>query len=125
MRRQVVTSLSTKAPSFLTRWPSGRSPSDAELRKTRTTGFYIEGSLTALTVSKAPPRVSCTVSMMLATYPQKSMFGFLKGGAEVDAGSASDTSLGQATAECVEAVLDDLVGSKLVPTIQSRLPGGM
>ena len=78
--------------------------------------------MTALSVTKAPPGVTCQVSLLLATYPQKSMFAFLKGGAEVEAGSTSDGALAEATADCVGAVLDDLVGSKLVPTIRSRAP---
>jgi hypothetical protein len=64
--------------------------------------------------------VSCTVSLILATYPAKSMFGFMKGGADVDAATASDSALAEATSDCVGAVLDDLVGSKLIPTIQAR-----
>ena len=36
--------------------------------------------------------VSCKVSMLLATYPDKSMFGFLKGGAQVEGGGRRPTS---------------------------------
>ena len=54
--------------------------------------------------------------MILATYPGKSMFGFLKGQGEIDYGGP------QGMNDCVIAVLDDLVGSKIVPTIQARVP---
>jgi HEAT repeat protein len=125
MRQQMLTSLGKRAPAFLTRWPSGRPPTDLELKRDKKTGFYIDGSIVGLTVSKAPPHVACSLSVLLATYPDKSIFGFLRGGAEVDAASTSDAAINEATSDCVGAVLDDLVASRLVPTIQSRLPGGM
>ena len=120
MRKQVMSSLSRKAPTFVTRWPTGRAPSELELKKSGATAFYVDGSVVALDVSKSPPRVSCSISMLLATYPQKSMFAFVKGGAEVETGG-SDAALAEAIGDCVNAVVDDLVGSKLVPTIEARV----
>jgi hypothetical protein len=114
MRQEIAASLTRRAPTYRTRWPSGRSPSDAELRSHGTTGFFIDASITQL--DQTGPHVACAVSMILATYPGKSMFGFLKGNAEIDAGGP------QAMSDCVVAVLDDLVGSKIVPTIQARVP---
>lgn len=122
MRQQVMASLGKNAPQYLLRWPSGKPPSELELQRTSSKAFYVDGSLTALTISKSPPHVSCSISLLLATYPGKSMFAFMKGGAEVDPGSTSDAALSSATTDCVGAVLDDLVGEKLVPTIRSRAP---
>jgi hypothetical protein len=120
MREVVTQSLAKRAPGFVLRWPSGGSPTELELKRNGTRAFYVEGSLTVLNVTRAPPHVACTISLVLATYPQKSMFGFMKGGAEVDAASGSESALAEATSDCVGAVLEDLVGSKLVPTIQAR-----
>ncbi len=122
MRQQVLASLARQAPQFLTRWPTGTSPSEGDLERAGALGFYVDGTLVALTVNKSPPSVSCSISLLLATYPGKSMFAFLRGGAEVETGSTSDAAVAEATSECVVAVLDDLVGSKLIPTLQQRAP---
>jgi hypothetical protein len=122
MRQHVVESLGKRAPQYLLRWPTGRAPTDADLRQKGTAAFYVDGSLVALNVSRSPPHVGCSVSLVLATYPAKSLFGFMRGGAEVDPGSSSERAIAEATSDCVGAVLDDLVGSKLVPTIQARAP---
>lgn len=121
MMQRVVTQTLTRRGGFVLRWPSGASPTEIELAKNGTRAFYVEGSLTALSVTRAPPHVACTISLVLATYPQKSMFGFMKGGAEVDAASGSESAIAEATGDCVGAVLEDLVQSKLVPTIQARV----
>jgi hypothetical protein len=122
MRQQVVDGLGKHAPQYLLRWPTGRAPTDSDLRSKGAKAFYVDGSLVALTVNKSPPGVVCSVSLLLATYPGKSIFGFMKGGAEVTAGSSTDRALTEATSDCLGAVLDDLVATKLVPTIQSRAP---
>lgn len=119
MREQVAASL-TRRPGFQTRWPSGRPPSESELKKASATGFYIDASIVRLEVAEA--HVACAVSMVLATYPQKSLFGFSEGAADVDAASSSARAVAQATSDCIFAVLDNLVDTKIVPTIQSRLP---
>jgi hypothetical protein len=121
MRQQVVSTLGKRVPGYQTRWPSGRSPSETELKKIGATGFFVDASLTQLDVS-AGSHVACAVSVILATYPQKSMFAFAKGTAELDAASKSDRAVSAALTECVTAVLDDLVASKVVPTIQARVP---
>jgi hypothetical protein len=114
MRRQVVASFGQKAPSFAT-----VRPGDADLG--RMAAFYVDGTVTSLTVQKGPPAtVLCKVSMILATYPQKSMFGFLSGSAEASAAGSSDRAVAEAASDCVTAVVEDLVTSKLVPQIQAR-----
>ncbi len=114
MRKKVVDSFGERAPAFAT-----IKPSDAELG--RMAAFYVDGTVTALTVQKGPPTsVVCKVSMILATYPQKSMFGFLNGSAEASAAGSSDRAVAEAASDCVTAVVEDLVVSKLVPQIQAR-----
>jgi hypothetical protein len=113
MRRELEASFGRRAPAFQTRWLSGRSPSDAELRKHGTTAFFVDASITQLDAQSN--HVACAVSLILATYPGKSMFGFSKGSGEI-----YETGPG-ALSDCVVAVIDDLVGSKIIPTIQSRV----
>jgi hypothetical protein len=83
--------------------------------------YHVDGTLTDLTVSSkgSSTEVACKVSMLIATYPQKSMFGFLNGGARVMTGSSSrDQAFGMQ--DCVAAVVEDLVQRKVIPTLESR-----
>lgn len=124
MRSTVEKTISRKAPAFLTRWPTGKSPSKGDLSKAGTkAAFFIDGSITGLNVKKqgSMAEVSCNVSLILASYPDKSMFGFLKGGAAVQTG-ASARDIDDAKQECVGAVVEDLVSRQVVPTIKQRLP---
>ena len=57
--------------------------------------------------------------MLLASFPDKSIFGLLNGGASVQAsGSANDIALAQE--DCVSAVVEDLIAKKIVPTIITK-----
>ena len=113
----VRTGLDGAGHDFVTRWPSGRSPSAKELRSAGTQkAFYIDGSVKSLDVRRQSSRatVSCSVSLFVATYPDKSMFGFSDGSAQVE---TSVREIDDAKRDCVTAVADSLVTSKLVPLI--------
>jgi len=103
-------------------WPSG-TPSKGDLAKKGVSGFYVDGTLNVLDVktSGGGATISCKVSMLLADFPDKSVFGFLNGGASVTASSSqSDQDL--ASEDCVTAVIENLITSKIVPTIKSKVP---
>jgi hypothetical protein len=124
MRNTVESTINRKAPAYATRWPSGRSPSKTDLSTAGTkAAFYVDGTLTTLDtrMTGSMAEVSCNVSLIIASFPEKSMFGFLKGGAAVQTG-ASDRAIDEAKADCVGAVLEDLVARQVVPTIQGRVP---
>jgi hypothetical protein len=124
MRSTVESTINKKAPAFSTRWPSGRSPSRSELSSAGTkAAFYVDGTLTTLDTKKSGSmaEVSCNVSLIIASFPDKSMFGFLKGGAAVQT-STSDRAIDEAKSDCVGAVLEDLVARQVVPTIEGRVP---
>jgi hypothetical protein len=57
--------------------------------------------------------------MLIASFPDKSMFGFLNGGATVQA-SADPSDVAEAKNDCVDAVVEDLVTKKVVPTIKTK-----
>lgn len=82
-------------------------------------GFHVGGSVVELKSQQSgkTATVTCKVSMFIATYPEKSMFGFLNGSASVQA-DAGDTAA--ASADCVVAVMEDLVTRKVIPTIKTR-----
>ena len=111
------------ARSMKTSWPGG-VPSKSVLAQKGVAGFYVDGTLNELKVktSGGGATISCKVSMLLADYPDKSVFGFLNGGATVTAGtSASDQEM--AGEDCVQAVIENLIGNKIIPTICSKVGG--
>jgi hypothetical protein len=121
MKTTVEKTLAKKASSFLTTWPGGKSPSAKQLSASKTTGFYVDGTLVDLSTKPGSGMtvVSCKVSMLIATYPAKSMFGFLDGGAKVQAGTSTQ-DIEYAKQDCVTAVVENLVATKIIPTIKSR-----
>lgn len=108
------------ATKMATTWPGG-VPSKTVLAQKSVSGFYVDGTLNTLTskVSGGSATVTCKVSMLLADFPDKNMFGFLNGGASVQ-GSSSERDQAMAGEDCVSAVIEDLIAKKIVPTICSK-----
>jgi hypothetical protein len=108
------------ASRMSTTWPGGL-PSKTVLAQKSVSGFYVDGTLNTLTstVSGGSATVTCKVSMLLADFPDKNMFGFLNGGASVQ-GAASEREQAMAGEDCVSAVIEDLIAKKIVPTICSK-----
>ena len=120
MVRTANGTLAKVASGMATTWPGGE-PTKAMLEARSTVGFYVDGTLNELKVKEAgsTTTVSCRINMLLASYPDKSIFGLLSGGASVQAsGSSSDVAL--AREDCVAAVVEDLIAKKIVPTIHSK-----
>ncbi|HEU0032523.1 MAG TPA: HEAT repeat domain-containing protein [Kofleriaceae bacterium] len=120
MKKTASETMGRVASGMQTSWP-GRDPSKSDLDKKGVAGFYVDGTLNEVKVEKSgsSSKVSCKVSMLLASYPEKSVFGFLNGGAAVQASaSASDVALAQQ--DCVTAVVEDLIAKKIVPTIKMK-----
>ncbi len=112
MRQAVQKSFRQNASRMVIEWPGGGNPSSGQLKSIK--AFHVDGTVNEIKVSGG--MVECKVSMLLATYPEKSMFGFLKGGAKVDTGGDTEG----ASADCVAAVAEDLIARKIIPTIQAR-----
>lgn len=114
--------LAKVAPNMSTTW-SGGSPTKSALASKGVSGFYVDGTLNTLDIktSGGGATISCKVSMLLADFPDKSVFGFLNGGASVTASSsAKDQEL--AAEDCVTAVIENLIANKIIPTIKSKVP---
>lgn len=109
------------ASNMATTWPGG-APTQAMLAAKSTSGFYVDGTVNELKVKQAGSSmmVSCKINMLLASYPDKSIFGLLNGGASVQA-SGSTNDLALAREDCVSAVVEDLIAKKIVPTISSKV----
>jgi hypothetical protein len=123
MNKTADKTLQRVAPNMPTTWPGGSPPSKQQLQQKGVQGFYVDGTLNTLDIQKAggSSKVTCKISMYLATYPEKSAFGFLNGNASV-AGGASDRDIALATEDCVAAVVEDLITKKIVPTIKAKVP---
>jgi hypothetical protein len=122
MVKTAAKTLTKVAPNMSQSWPSGM-PNKGDLAKKGMSGFYVDGTLNELNIktSGGGATISCKVSMLLADFPDKSVFGFLNGGASVTASSSqSDQDL--ASEDCVTAVIENLITSKIVPTIKSKVP---
>ena len=102
-------------------WPGGGAPTQAALAARSTVGFYVDGTVNEMKVKQAGSSmtVSCKINMLLASYPDKSIFGLLNGGASVQA-SGSSNDVAMAREDCVSAVVEDLIAKKIVPTISSK-----
>ncbi|MGE0873019.1 MAG: HEAT repeat domain-containing protein [Kofleriaceae bacterium] len=118
---QTTAAKSLGRKSLPTTWPGGGAPSKTQLAQKGFQGFYVDGTLNELTVTKSgsSATISCKISMLLASYPDKSVFGFLNGGAKVQ-GSASASDIAMGSDDCVAAVVEDLIEKKIVPTIRIK-----
>jgi hypothetical protein len=121
MRKTANGVFARRAQGMMLAWPGGGSPSKGQLDAKKVSAYHVDGTLTELTVKEkgASTTISCKISMLIATYPEKSMFGFLNGGASVQ-GSSSSSDVELAKEDCVVAVVEDLVTKKIIPTIQTR-----
>ncbi len=123
--RPVMVKISTQtlgkvASTMATSWAGG-IPTSAQLNQKGFQGFYVDGTLNELkiTIAGSSSTVSCKISMLLASFPDKSVFGFLNGGAKVQA-SASPKDIALASDDCVSAVVESLIATKIVPTIKTK-----
>jgi hypothetical protein len=121
MQKTAETTMTRSAPAMQITW-SGGPPTRAQLDKKGVAGFYVDGTLNEVKVdiTGSSSKVSCKVSMLLASFPEKSAFGFLSGGAGVQA-SSSTKDIALAQSDCVNAVVEDLIAKKIIPTIKSKV----
>lgn len=120
MRKTAQKAITKSAPDMMTSWPGGK-PTKGQLSKQGVTAFYLDGTLTEIKTKEkgAATLVSCKISLLIATYPDKSMFGFLQGSASVSASqSAADIEL--AHQDCVAAVIEDMIAKKAVTALHAK-----
>ncbi len=121
MEKTARSTLGKVAPTYQQTWAGG-VPTKSQLQQKKIAGFYVDGTLNSVTVTKSgnTTTISCKVNMLLADFPDKAVFGFLNGGANVSGSdSAKDIALG--TQDCIQAVIEDLITKKIVPTIKTKI----
>ncbi|HVV81743.1 MAG TPA: HEAT repeat domain-containing protein [Kofleriaceae bacterium] len=121
MRETAQKGLLKVDPRITVTWPNGKEPTQKDLDKAKVRGYYVDGAIQEVTVVEkgSASLVSCKISMLIATFPGKSIFGFLEGGAKVQ-GSNTPKDIEAAKQDCVTAVVEDLVAKKIMPTIQTK-----
>lgn len=121
MVKSATRTMAKSASKMATTFPGGIVPTAKQLSSKGFSGFYVDGTLNELkvTTSGSTATVSCKVSMLLASFPDKSVFGFLNGGAKVQ-GSTSDRDIAMSGEDCVDAVIESLIATKIVPTICTK-----
>lgn len=109
-------------------WPGGGSPPGNQVTAKKVldgkqiAGFYVDGTLNVLDTKTGGGNatISCKVSMLLASYPDRSVFGLLNGGAKVQS-SDKPKDMMLAREDCISAVIEDLIATKIVPTIKTKV----
>jgi hypothetical protein len=127
LKKVVVASLPR---DFAAAWPTGRSPTKAELAAARIPGFYISGTINKIEIKKTGggATVKCWVSMLAATYPGAdealpSAFAFANNNkAEVDAAGSSDADIDEAKAVCIEELVKSITNERLIKAIKDKAP---
>jgi len=114
--------LTKSASNMQQTWAGGGAPTKQQLSAKGFQGFYVDGTLNEVKVDKSgnTATISCKVSMLLASFPEKSVFGFLNGGAKVQ-GSTSQRDIDLGSEDCVSAVVEDLIAKKIIPTIKTKV----
>jgi hypothetical protein len=122
MEKTAKSTLGKVAPTYQQSWAGGGTPTKAQLQQKKIAGFYVDGTLNSVTVTKSgnTATISCKVNMLLADFPDKNMFGFLNGGANVQ-GSATQKDIDLGTQDCIQAVIEDLISKKIIPTIKTKI----
>jgi len=121
MEKAAKTKLSSLQPSWPQTWTGG-VPTLAQLQQKKFAGFYIDGTLVAVTVNKSgnSATVTCKVNLLLAEFPSKNIIATGNGEANVQGGgSAREIELG--TSDCVQAVIEGLITKRIVPTIKTKI----
>lgn len=117
-----ASTLARSAPKMEQKWSGSLPTSPQGFAAKGYSAFFVDGTLNELKVQTSgnTATVSCKISMLLASFPDKSIFGMLNGGAKVS-GSAAQKDVDLAGEDCVTAVVEDLIAKKIVPTINSKV----
>ena len=83
------------------------------------TGYLVDATLTRLSTRGRRRRVtvSCTISMLVTTRPERRMLGIQEGSTEVTSTEAA-ADVDAAKLDCVRAVVADLVAGSVIPMMR-------
>ena len=110
---------------MVTKWPGRRAfPSAGDLRRKNMNGAYVDGAIVSIGVESenAEVRITCKVSMLIATFPARSVFGFLNGSASLLSSPKAD-DVKRAKVACIEAVAEQMTKDQVIPALLQKFGG--
>jgi hypothetical protein len=114
MVRSATNAMGKAGGKITTSWDGGAVPTAADLNRKQFSGYFIDATLNSATANGGT--ISCKVSMLLASFPDKNIVANLNGGASVQGGaSAKEQALSQE--DCVDAVVSDMITKRVIPAI--------
>jgi hypothetical protein len=122
MEKTAKSTFAKSQSSWTQTWAGNGVPTKAQLQQKKFAGFYIDGTLGTLTVTKSgnTATISCKVSMLLADFPDKALIGMPSGSANVQ-GGASQRDIDLSINDCVEGVIENIVNQKIIPAIKTKI----
>jgi HEAT repeats len=122
MEKSAKSAFAKTQSSWVQTWAGGGVPTKTQLQQKKFAGFYIDGTLGTLTVTKSgnTATISCKVSMLLADFPDKALIGMPSGSANVQ-GGASQRDVDLSINDCVEGVIENIVKQKIIPAIKTKI----
>lgn len=110
--------------AVVTTWPTGGTPTQADLDAAGRTGIHIDATITQLsfTTTSYPEgdfmRLYCAVELVLTLIPSERVFLTLPGSAIVTGPATNDT--GPVAEECIRGVGEELMRGQLGEAIQTQ-----
>ncbi len=114
MVRSATNAMSKAGGKITITWDGGAVPTAADLNKKQFSGYFIDGTLNSATANGGT--ITCKVSMLLASFPDKNIVANVSGGASVQGGSSAKDQAGSQE-DCVDAVVSDMINKKVIPNI--------
>ena len=115
-RPEVAAMIEKAAPEMVARL----SPTATDERAgERGRAFHLEVSLTTLEINENN-LVACKIREVISSYPERTMYGSLEGGGKVALESRTMKEIEAAAADCIAAVLDDMVVRQVLPYVRKK-----
>ncbi len=120
MGKEIAKVFASHTPPVKTQWPGG-PPSSEQLEAHRAAGYFVNGTLASVRAEAADKstKISCEVSILIATYPDRSILGFADGQARVQA-AVTPKGIKFGKEACVSALVENLVARKVVKTLEEH-----
>jgi hypothetical protein len=109
--RNTAEKIINATPGFTTKKPAKKA-----------TSFHLDGTLNSVTVTSdgRNTTVACHITLVVATFPEKKMFGFPSGSAKATGGSSA-SSVKDSVVACVESVMESLT-QKAIKAMENYSP---
>ena len=133
LRRAVARALQERVPDYRVRWPTGRPPTQEELARENTRGYFVGASVMKFRVKRMGDgaEVRCAVAIFVNRWEGRDM---QEKWSEKEAASATGSGkvmsaftrrgIYQAKCDCVLAVAEQMTTREVVPFLRRLVAGG-